>query len=155
MMLDRLLKLFVKIVVQPMFRLVRGQTFGVRGLVVDGDDKVLLVRHSYYPGWTFPGGGVERSETLNEALKKELDEETGVLLRGTPEFFGMYANFKNFKGDHVALFIVREWDKVDRQCLEIAEHDFFALDNLPEGTTPGTKRRLHEVFSSKIPAEHW
>ena len=155
MVFDLPLKLVMKIAVQPMFRLVRGQTMGVRGLVLDEDNNVLLVRHSYYPGWTFPGGGVERAETLNEAIKKELDEETGVQVHNAPELFGIYANFKNFKGDHVALFIVREWDKVDRKSLEIAEYGFFGLDNLPEDTTPGTKRRLHEVLSSKIPAEHW
>ena len=46
------------------------------------DDLFLIVRRSknddFYPGsWEFPGGHLEDGETLNEALKRELEEETG------------------------------------------------------------------------------
>lgn len=155
MVLVRIIKPLLKFTLQPYFRLVRGQTLGVRGVVLDGDNKVLLVRHTYYPGWMFPGGGVEHNETFEAAVKKELDEETGVQVHGRPELFALYGNFKYFKGDHVALFIVREWDKVDRKCPEIAEHGFFDLDNLPEDTTSSTKRRLQEIFTPAEPSEQW
>jgi ADP-ribose pyrophosphatase YjhB (NUDIX family) len=155
MALVRIIKTLLKFTLQPYFRLVRGQTLGVRGVVFDSENKVLLVRHTYYPGWMFPGGGVEHTETFEAALRKELDEETGVQVQGRPELFAIYANFKHFRGDHVALFIVREWDQVERRCLEIAEHGFFDLDNLPEGTTSGTKRRLREINLSLIPSEKW
>jgi hypothetical protein len=52
-----------KLALQPWFRLTRGQTLGVRAVVRDGDGAFLLVRHTYVPGWTFPGGGVDRLET--------------------------------------------------------------------------------------------
>jgi len=155
MVLARLLKPLFKLTLQPFFRLVRGQTLGVRAVVLDGDRKVLLVRHRYMPGWMFPGGGVEHYESFETAMRRELDEETGVHCLGRPEFFAIYANFENFKGDHVALFIVRKWEKVERQSIEIAEHRFFDIDSLPENTTSGTKKRLQEIFLPPEPSEHW
>ncbi len=151
----RLLKPLFRFTLQPFFRLVRGQTLGVRAVVLDDDNKVLLVRHSYMPGWMFPGGGVEHNESFETAMRRELDEETGVRCPGRPELFAIYANFENFKGDHVALFIVRRWEKVERQSLEIAECGFFDIDCLPENTTTGTKKRLQEIFLPSEPSEHW
>tara|TARA_Y100000296_G_scaffold87454_1_gene134724 strand:+ start:9677 stop:9955 length:279 start_codon:yes stop_codon:yes gene_type:complete len=72
------------------FRASRGLTIGVRAVVLSEDGEFLLVRHTYAPGWHFPGGGVEPGESIEQALKKELWEETGLKLRGTPKFHGVF-----------------------------------------------------------------
>ena len=53
---------------------------GVSGLVVR-DGKVLLVRRRnepYRDHWSLPGGGVEDGETLRDAARREVKEETGL-----------------------------------------------------------------------------
>jgi ADP-ribose pyrophosphatase YjhB (NUDIX family) len=95
-------KALISLVLHPWFRISRGLTLGVRGLVRDGQARVLLVRHSYAPGWQFPGGGVERGETVEAALARELVEEAGIELAGRPVLFGIYSNHQHFMGDHVA-----------------------------------------------------
>lgn len=37
------------------WRWARAMTLGVRGLVVDADRKIFLVKHTYVSGWQFPG----------------------------------------------------------------------------------------------------
>ena len=70
-MLQKLLQAIERIVMQPYWRLIRGQTLGVQGIVIRSGTEVLLVRQSYAPGWQFSGGGVERSEHLVDALERD------------------------------------------------------------------------------------
>jgi 8-oxo-dGTP diphosphatase len=53
----------------------------VRALLVDPDDRVLLVRFEFPAGtrWALPGGGIEPGEEALEALRRELDEELGLV----------------------------------------------------------------------------
>ena len=78
------------------FLLAKPMTLGVRGVVIDENDRVLLVRHSYISGWHFPGGGVEARETVADALARELEEEARVALRGEPVLHGLFFNVREF-----------------------------------------------------------
>ena len=52
----------------------------VRAVVLDPDDRVLLVRLEFrhWTGWAMPGGGVDDGETDEVALRRELAEEAGL-----------------------------------------------------------------------------
>jgi len=144
-------------VLQPYWRMTRSLTLGAQGVVLDGAGRVLLIRHTYRPGWHFPGGGVERNETVRTALSRELHEEAGIELDGDPDLHGMFANFRAFPSDHIALFVVRAWRQpvVPTPNSEIAEQGFFARDALPEGTIAPVQRRLAEIVDGIQRAETW
>jgi hypothetical protein len=72
----------------------------------------------------------------------------GVTLTGAPTLHGVFSNFASFAGDHIAVFVVRHWQRRDdyRKRGEISETGMFALRSLPERTDPGTRARLAEIF---------
>lgn len=141
---------------QSWFRMARPMTLGVRGVVCNSGGEVLLVRHTYTPGWYFPGGGVERGEPCELSLARELEEEAGVLLDGPVDLVGIYANHANFPNDHVLLYRALQWRQAEATSTgEIAETAFFDPMSPPEGTTPGTRRRLQELFSGADRSPDW
>ncbi|MBI1980416.1 MAG: NUDIX domain-containing protein [Methylocystis sp.] len=132
-------------------------TLGVRGLVLDDQRRVLLVRHTYVDGFYLPGGGVESRETLVDALERELHEEANVLLDEPPELFGMYFNRRFSARDHVALYVVRSFRITEPRVpdREIAEAGFFALDALPADTTVATRARIAEALEKAPISPYW
>ena len=137
-------------------RLRRGMTLGVRGLVTDADGRVLLVEHTYLHGWYFPGGGVERGETTEAALARELVEEAGVRMSARPRLVSVHDSGSAYPGDHVLLYRVGAWDPCPATSRgEIREARFFAPDALPEAITPGTRRRVDEVLNGAEPDPMW
>jgi ADP-ribose pyrophosphatase YjhB (NUDIX family) len=152
----RLLELTLQRLLHVYWRFSRGLTVGVRGLVLDAQGRVFLVKHSYVAGWHLPGGGVEVGETLRTALARELHEEGNIEVVGPPRLFALYYNRRVARRDHVALYVVRNFrQSVPRPNKEIIAHGFFATDALPEGTTRATRERIDEVLNGQIVADIW
>lgn len=139
-----------------LFRRTRSLTLGVRGMVVNDRNEILLVRHTYVPGWHFPGGGVEKGETAEEALEREVFEEAGIVITRPPELFGIYSNHQSFRNDHVLFYRIRNWEQGEATSVgEIEETGFFPVDSLPEGTGPATLERVREVFLMQDKSRFW
>ncbi len=139
------------------FLLTRAMTIGVRAIVLDTEERVLLVQHTYTPGWHLPGGGVEIGETMLDALAKELREEAGLHLTGPALLHGVFLNRRMAGRDHVVAFVVRNfsWPGPPQPTREIRAARFFALDDLPADTTQATRARLAEVLADVPPGPFW
>lgn len=137
-------------------RLAARSTLGVRAMVIDPEGRVLLLRHTYVPGWYFPGGGVEANETASEAAEREILEETAVSLSEPPRLVSIHLNPRVSGRDHVAFFVGHTQAPMARARVgEIAEVGFFAMDALPEGVTGATARRIAEVVEGRRPERVW
>lgn len=139
------------------WRLVRGMTLGVRGVVLDAEGRVFLIHHTYVAGWQLPGGGVEAGETFLQALERELMEEGRIEIVAEPALHGLFLNSHVSRRDHVAIYVVREFrqDRMPEPNGEIAACGFFALDALPADTTEGTRRRIAEVIHGEPRIPTW
>jgi ADP-ribose pyrophosphatase YjhB (NUDIX family) len=143
-------------IIHSYFAISRGMTIGVRAACFDSEGRLFLVRHSYVPGWHMPGGGVERHETAEQALIKELREEGNLVMIGRPQLFHVYLNKSASKRDHVLFYRVTVEQTAPRKPnLEIVESGFFAPGSLPPGTTMATQRRLKELEGDAPPSSYW
>jgi len=143
-------------IVHMYFAVARGMTMGVRAACFDSAGRIFLVRHSYLPGWHMPGGGLARNETAEAALIKELREEGNLRILGRPELFHIYFNTAASRRDHVLFYKTQVEQTAPRPPdREIVECGFFAIDDLPVGTTDATRRRLAELAGEREPAHVW
>lgn len=139
------------------WRFARGMTLGVRAVVLDRENRVFLVKHSYVSGWHLPGGGVETGETFLSSLKRELIEEGRIEMTSEPVLHGLFFNRKVSPRDHVAVYVVRDYrqDRMPESNREIVACGFFGLADLPPDTTRGTRARIAEVLNNQPLTEDW
>jgi 8-oxo-dGTP pyrophosphatase MutT (NUDIX family) len=148
---------FVVRLIHATARWVRPLTLGARAAILDGNGRVFLVRHSYVRGWHMPGGAVEAGETVEDALRREVREEAGFEVLGSPQLHGIFFNRRVSRRDHVAVYLVRDFRRLEGRAggLEIIAGDFFPLDALPPGTTAPTRMRLDEMLRGVPRAADW
>ena len=139
------------------FRLLRPMTLGAQGVVLDGQGRVFLVRHTYVPGWHFPGGGVEAGESVAGALARELREEGNIALDAPPVLHGIFHNTRFSRRDHVAVLVARQFHQTGPRApdIEIAATGFFPCHALPEGATTAVRARLAEILDGAALSERW
>ena len=80
-------------------------------LVKDKDGRVLLqmrTKHDW-PGWTLPGGHVEKGENLVQSVIREVKEETGLSI-SNPVLKGLM-EFKTLKGQDMYIVFLYETDE--------------------------------------------
>lgn len=149
-LLGRLAKLY--------WRTRRPLTLGVRILVLDPADRVALVRHTYGEHWYMPGGGVKKQESFSAAMARELREEVAIAEFTLDRILGVYHSKSEGKSDHVVVFVVRVTDPsamAKADPIEIEAAEWFALDDLPEGTSAATLRRIAEYRAGATGTGDW
>lgn len=108
---------------------------GCRVLVLDADERVLLIRHSYGSGqWMLPGGGLSAHEDPETGAAREVSEETAVHLHRTVSLGRIDDPMSRHETHLIAGWTRDLAPQADRR--EIIEAGFFALDALPDGIGP-------------------
>jgi 8-oxo-dGTP pyrophosphatase MutT (NUDIX family) len=144
------LKKYFYIISRALWLLLKPLSFGVRILMVR-NRKILLVMHVYQDHWFLPGGLIERGESVEAAVRREVAEEVGATLFDL-SLYGVFTNFEYGKSDHVIVFISRDFSLNGHSDDEIERLAFFDMDNLPDGVSPGSKRQIERYINGDGPA---
>jgi 8-oxo-dGTP pyrophosphatase MutT (NUDIX family) len=133
------------------------KTVGVRALVFDNHQQVLLVKHTYRPGWHTPGGAVDPGESPNDAIVREVLEETGIALLTAPTLFAVYVNSGLNIDDFPILYVARGVEGIPKanDHREIIDVRWFPLQSLPSDTTDKTLRRINEFLGKQCVTSRW
>lgn len=123
--------------------------------LVECDGKIVLVRHSYAPGWRLPGGGVRRGEPASVAVMRELTEEIGLTASAAPELFGIYTRKAGLATNLVVVYRVREAQFAFKPSLEIRDCLLADPANPPEGTVRPTLHRFDEMRGRRVQSLYW
>lgn len=140
------------------WRVARPRTLGVRCLVLDPDDRIALVRHTYLPHWHLPGGGVKKKESFADGLARELREEVGITDFEVERVLGVYHSLREAKDDHIVIYVARTHAGTTiapADPIEIAEAAWFLFDALPEDVSPATARRIAEYREGTVGGGVW
>lgn len=144
---------FAKKVFRIYYRIFKPVTAGVRAIITDGSDKILLVRAKDDGLFYIPGGGVKKGETMEQAAIREIKEECGVEIKNL-KILSVYSNFSEYKNDHVALFFGAT-NETPHAHGEVSEAKFFPADNLPSNISKGSSRRIKEYVENKFTCGIW
>ncbi len=103
---------------------------GVTGLGIDEQGRVLLARHRFgAPQWRFLGGFLSANERVEDALAREVEEETGLRIEVGP----VLETVTGFRWQRLeVVFAYRVVGGAERLSAEVAELRGFPADDLPE-----------------------
>ena len=124
----RVLPLWLQIIlsrfIRPLF-----QVFSA-AVIFNQEDKILLVKSTYqrFHPWGLPGGSLEYSETAEEAVKREVWEEIGLMIEIKRLLF-----VKTWSPDRVGMYYLCEITGGEIHSTdEVSEAGYFSLDDLPD-----------------------
>lgn len=140
--------------------LVRPHLYGVRTVVVNPDNAILIVRHRAGPyAWVLPGGGVGRNEVLANAAAREIHEEAGITL--DPAQLTYHGRFDHHHQNHpntIDVLVCRVTSAISpappRYSIEIADARFVSwreIQRMANDVEPGCARRIEEVVHQRPP----
>jgi len=114
----------------------------VSALLFD-EHRVLLAHRRDIDWWNLPGGGMELGETVEEAVKREVLEETGLQVE-VEQLVGVYS--KPQKQEVVLTFRCRKVGGVLTETEESRECRYFLPDDLPVNTLPKHRQRILDAL---------
>jgi len=116
---------------------------GVFALIFNDEKQILLGHRRDIDWWNLPGGGMENGETVDDALRREVREETGLEVK-IERLVGVYS--KPQKQEVVLTFLCQVIGGTLQSTEETRESRYFAPETLPGNTLPKHRQRIEDAL---------
>ena len=125
---------------------------GASVIVVDSENRILLQLRSDNHCWGYAGGAVELDEVVEDAAKRELFEETGLIAESL-ELFGVFSgkdtHYVYPNGDEVSnidiVYVCRQYTGTLKcQAGEVDDLRFFRVDEIPDNISKPLRTPLNK-----------
>ncbi|MBO5968805.1 MAG: NUDIX hydrolase [Clostridia bacterium] len=135
---------------------------GASVIVEDKEGRILLQLRSDNHCWGYAGGSVELDENVEEAAKRELFEETG-LIANSLELFGVFSgkdtHYVYPNGDEVSnvdiVYICKDYSgELHCQPGEVDDLKYFEIDKIPDNISKPIEKALKQYIASKVDLRH-
>ncbi len=130
------------------WRIFQPKTFGSKALLLH-EKSVLLSKNINAKLWGLPGGKIEKGETPDVCIKRELEEELHLTDLKLAFPLGTYHSKQEGKYDTVHVFVIHLPSKTFHKAWELAAAEWFSLDALPFDLSPATQRRIEDYQAGK------
>lgn len=123
----------------------RPAMYGVKCVITDGEE-VLLVRHSYgRPDWDLPGGGIKRRERPVDAARRETEEELGIQTDGWRSLGEAWATLYHRRDTLYCFQAEVSAPELSLNLAELTDARWFSRDDLPTDLGKYVRRILARV----------
>lgn len=126
----------------------------VRGVIFNAKHEVLLQMRADCPIWELPGGNVDNGEFFSNAVKREILEETGLIVNRA-DLHGVYYRWirQDDKIDHDVLYgyVCNVTDLADIKLTdEAVQQCFFTRENLPRNAHPYYVQVIEDAYAFQV-----
>lgn len=121
---------------------------GVSALVLNKKGEVLITQRQDLRTWVFPGGRMDEGETPEAAVKREIEEETGIRIK-VKRLVAIYL-YDHFLWKGINLFFLAEQSggSLKRQKGEVLELRWIKKQEIPKFLSKRHQKRFKEAFSN-------
>ncbi len=141
-------KTFTQPVARLYWRIFKPKTYGSRGIILF-ENEILLVKNINVDHWSLPGGKIDKGESPEECLLRELKEELDLDNLKIAYKLGEYIATSEGKRDTVYIFVINLGSNDFKKQWELEDARFFGVNELPVNVSHAALQRINEYKTDK------
>lgn len=118
--------------------------------IIETESGIILIKRKNPPyGWALPGGFVDYGESLEEAVVREMKEETSLDIKLIRQFHTYSEPGRDPRHHTVSTVFIATASGIPKAADDAKEIGTFTKDNLPRDIAFDHRKILEDYFSDK------